>query len=49
MWWVFALQGILLLLGKAFMRCSDAMFWLARQTLRGIERLNEFVDDAPDA
>ena len=26
-----------------------AMFWLARQTLRGIERLNEFVDEAPDA
>lgn len=49
MWWVLAFHWILLQLGNAFVRCSRSMLWLARQTLRGIERLNEFVDEAPDA
>lgn len=49
MWWVSALQYVLFLLGKAFMHVSDATFWLAKQTLRGIKKLNEFFDEAPDA
>lgn len=49
MWWVSALQYVLFLLGKAFMNVSDATFWLAKQTLRGIKKLNEFFDEAQDA